>query len=121
VRLDPIGFAMENFNAIGKWREDDRGFEIDASGTLPGGHSFEGPQGLKDLIMSRRDEFVRCFSEKVLTYALGRGLEYYDRCAVDDICQAVRTDDHRFSSLIIAIVQSDPFLKRSLVPDDQWE
>ena len=87
--MDPIGFAFENYDAIGAWRDKDGGFAIDASGELPDGQSFQGPAELKAILKDKKDQFSRCLTEKVLTYALGRGLEYYDRCAVDEIMEAL--------------------------------
>jgi hypothetical protein len=112
-RMDPLGFGLENYDAIGAWRNKDGPFEIDASGELPSGEAFAGPRELKTILKTRQDEFVRCLSEKMLTYGLGRGVEYSDRCAVEDIAQAIETNDYKFSSLILAIVHSDPFQKRS--------
>jgi hypothetical protein len=111
-RMDPLGFALENYNAIGAWRTKDGKFPVDNSGTLPTGQSFKGPKGLRDVLKSKQADFRRCLTEKMLTYALGRGLEYYDRCAVDDICQALVRNQDRFSTMIVAIVKSDPFQKR---------
>jgi hypothetical protein len=111
-RLDPLGFGFENFDGIGRWREREGTFAIDASGTLPGGQSFKGPLELVSILKGREAEFRRCLSDKLLTYALGRGLEHYDRCAVDDICTAVQREQNRFSSMVLAIVKSEPFQKR---------
>ena len=108
-RMDPLGFAFENYDAIGAWRVKDGKFAIDASGTLPNGQSFKGARELSAILKERAPEFRRCLAEKMLTYALGRGLEYYDRCALDDICSAVVREDNRFSSLVIAITKSEPF------------
>ena len=83
ARMDPIGFALENYDGVGEWRTKDAGSTIDATGKLPDGTTFEGPAGLKKLLLTaHRDEFSRTFTEKLLTYALGRGLEYYDRPAM---------------------------------------
>jgi hypothetical protein len=84
-RMDPIGFAFENFDPVGAWRETDAGAAIDASGVLPDGRRFDGPAGLKRILRADKDVFVRCVAEKMLTYALGRGLEPYDRRAVNKI------------------------------------
>ena len=84
-RMDPLGFGLENFDAIGAWRDKEGSFAIDASGTLPGGRSFAGPKALKAILKEREADFARCLSEKLLTFALGRGLDYYDKCAVDKI------------------------------------
>jgi hypothetical protein len=111
-RMDPLGFGLENFDGIGKWREKDGTFPIDASGTLPSGQKFSGPKGLKDVLLSKSGEFSRCLAEKLLTYGIGRGLEYSDRCAVDRIVEATAKDGHKFSRLVVEIVKSDPFRKR---------
>jgi mono/diheme cytochrome c family protein len=111
-RLDPPGFGLENFDAIGAWREKEGAFRIDASGKLPGGESFQGPGELKAILKGRPREFTRCLTEKLLTYALGRGLEDFDACTVDKITSAVAAGHYRFHRLVIEIVKSDPFLKR---------
>jgi hypothetical protein len=116
-RMDPIGFAFENFDAIGAWREKDGGFPIDPSGVLPDGKSFKGPGELKQILKEKKDLFARCLTEKVLTYALGRGLEYYDRCAVDKILKALKENDYRFSTLLFEVVQSEPFQMRTATGD----
>ena len=111
--MDPLGFGLENYDGIGAWREVDGKFPIDPSGTLPSGQTFAGPRELKAILKERRDEFVRCLAERMLTYGLGRGVEYSDRCTVDDIAKAVAQNEHKFSSLILAVVHSDAFQKRS--------
>jgi mono/diheme cytochrome c family protein len=108
-RMDPLGFGLENFDATGAWRERDGKFAIDASGTLPGGQSFNGPRELRAILKSRSDAFCRCLTEKMFTYALGRGVEPFDQPAVERICQAMAADNYRFSRLVIEIVKSDPF------------
>jgi mono/diheme cytochrome c family protein len=119
-RMDPLGFAFENFDAIGAWRDKDSGgFAIDASGVLPSGRSFVGAQGLKAVLRDQKDLFVRCLSEKMLTYALGRGLEFYDRCAVNKIMETMEKKEYRFSSLVLEIVQSDPFQMRTATGETQ--
>jgi hypothetical protein len=111
--MDPVGFSLENFDGIGAWRDKDGSFAVDASGLLPSGEKFEGAEGLIGLISSkRRDPFVRCLAEKVLTYALGRGMESYDRCALDKISERVTRDHFRFSALIMGVVESVPFQMR---------
>jgi hypothetical protein len=110
-RMDPLGFALENYDGIGRWRDNDGGQRVDASGKLPTGEQFSGPDDLRRVLLARKDEFVKCLAEKLLTYALGRGLEYYDQCAVETIVREVKTADYRFSSLALEIVRSDPFLK----------
>jgi mono/diheme cytochrome c family protein len=111
-RMDPLGFGFENFDAIGGWRDHEGAFSIDASGVLPGGKKFNGPAELKTVLKEKKDEFCRCLAEKMLTYALGRGLESYDKCAVDKICAALAKNNYRFSTLLIEIVKSDPFQMR---------
>jgi len=112
-RMDPLGFALENFDAIGRWRSTDEGHvPIDASGALDGVR-FEGPVALKAVLLARRGEFVRTVTEKLLTYALGRGIEYYDRPAVRAILAQAAADDYRWSSLILGIVKSTPFEMRA--------
>jgi hypothetical protein len=111
-RMDPLGFGFENFDGIGQWRTREGKFAIDPSGVLPGGQSFKGPRALVAILKTKAAEFRRCLAEKMLTYALGRGLESYDRCTVDDISAEVGRNDNRFSSLVLAVVKSDAFQKR---------
>src|SRR5262249_50278773 len=111
-RMDPLGFGFENYDAIGAWRTADGKFPIDATGELPGGKTFHGPAELKAILKSRKDAFARCLGDKMVAYALGRGLEDYDRRAVGEIAAELAKEEYRFSSLVVAIVQSDPFLKR---------
>jgi mono/diheme cytochrome c family protein len=111
-RMDPLGFGFENFDAVGAWRTKDGKFTIDPSGTLPGGKTFRGPKELKAILKAREKEFGRCLAEKMLTYALGRGLEAFDKCAVDDIAEKLAKDRYKFTSLVLNIVKSDPFQKR---------
>ena len=112
ARMDPLGFAFENFDAIGAWRDKDGTFPIDASGTLPAGESFQGSEELKAILKTREKDFARCLAEKMLTYALGRGLEDPDKCAVDRIVDTMSSDQSKFSSLVLEIVKSDPFQRR---------
>ncbi len=111
--MDQLGFGLENFDAIGRWRDRDGQLAIDASGELPGGERFAGPSQLAGVLKARKAEFVRCLAEKMLTFALGRGLVSYDRCAVDKIVEGVEQKDFRFSALVVEIAKSDPFCKRS--------
>jgi len=112
-RMDPLGFALENFDAVGAYRTTDEGHKIDATGVLPTGESFDGVIALRQVLAKRKgDAFVRCLSEKLLTYGLGRGVEYYDKCAVDEIVKHATANDLSFSSLIIGIVESEPFQNR---------
>lgn len=109
--MDAIGFGLENFDAIGRWRTKDGEHDIDSSGTLPSGENFSGPSELITILSSRKTQFGRCLAEKLLIYALGRGTEYYDRCALDAVMAGLEQDD-RFSNLVIQIVQSAPFQMR---------
>ncbi|HEU0124160.1 MAG TPA: DUF1592 domain-containing protein [Bryobacteraceae bacterium] len=111
-RLDPLGFALENFDAVGKFRAVEDGAVVDASGSLPGGIHFVGPSGLKKVLLERQDYFVECVSEKLLTYALGRGLEHFDLPVVRQIRREATAKDHRFSELVLAVVNSVPFQMR---------
>lgn len=111
-RMDPIGFGLENFDAVGAWRTQDGGLPVDASGELAGGKKFEGPAQLKGILMGKKAQFVRSFSEKMLTYGLGRGVESYDKCNVDEIAAATAKNGYRFSALVTAVVQSEPFRLR---------
>ncbi len=111
--MDPLGFALEHFDAVGKLREFDEGTAIDTSGTLPDGTTVNGAEQLRAaLLANNQEQFVRCLTEKLLTYALGRGLEYYDRCAVDKIIGKLHEQDSKFSTLLEQIVLSDPFQKK---------
>ncbi len=113
ARMDPIGFALENFDAVGRWRREDAGAPIDASGKLPDGTEFHGPEGLRQLLLTKyRTDFVQTATEKLLTYALGRGVEYYDYPTIRSIDHDAERDNYRVSSLILAIVKSTPFQMR---------
>jgi hypothetical protein len=107
--MDQLGFGLENFDALGQWRERDGKAEIDASGELPGGAKFKGPLSLAKVLDKRRSEFVRCLAERMLTFALGRELRVQDRCAVDKILEQVEARDYRFAALVTAIAMSDAF------------
>jgi mono/diheme cytochrome c family protein len=109
ARMDPLGFALENFDAIGRWRDQDGKLAIDPSGTLPDGRSFKGYEDLRALLKADPGAFTECLAEKMLIYALGRGLERGDRKAVKAIAEHVAKDGYRFSSLVLAITQSAPF------------
>ncbi|TWU07987.1 DUF1592 domain-containing protein [Stieleria varia] len=111
--MDALGFGLENFDAIGGWRDQDGRFAIDSSGELPGGKKFDGAVGLMQILAEdKKDAFCRCLTEKLLTYALGRGLGSYDRCTVKSAATALQENDYRFSALVTAIVTSDPFTLR---------
>ncbi|WP_439631522.1 DUF1592 domain-containing protein [Gemmata sp.] len=112
AKMDPLGFGLENFDGIGGWRTQDNKQPIDPSGVLPGGEKFAGPAELRKVLIGKADLFRRCFAEKLITFGLGRGLEYYDKCVLDDIVAASRANKDAFSALVLAIVKSDPFQKR---------
>ena len=107
--MDPIGFALENFDAVGHWRTSDGGTKIDPSGTLFNGASVDGAVALRRTLVSRPETFVGVMTEKMLTYALGRGLEHYDMPAVRKTVQDARSNNFRFSSMVLGIVKSTPF------------
>ncbi|GAB5443326.1 MAG: hypothetical protein Fues2KO_36750 [Fuerstiella sp.] len=118
VKMDAIGFGMENFDAVGAWRERDGRFEVDASGELPGGRSFDGAADLMQILADqKKTEFLRCLSRKMLVYALGRGLTTYDRCAINEIVSSLEANEYRFSKMVTSIVLSDPFRFRERVSD----
>jgi len=112
AKMDPLGFGLENFDGIGGWRTQDNKQAIDPSGVLPGGEKFAGPTELRKVLIGKADLFRRCFAEKLITFGLGRGLEYYDKCVLDDIVAVSKANKDAFSSLVLAIVKSDPFQKR---------
>ena len=111
-RMDPLGFGLENFDAIGQWRDKDGKFDIDASGELPDGRKFRGPVELASVLRSDAPVFTAALTERLLTYALGRGLERYDRSAIKKIAEAVAAKDYRSSALVMEIVNSAPFQQR---------
>jgi hypothetical protein len=110
--MDPLGFALENFDAIGQWRTVEADAPIDASGVLPDGTKFQGPAGLREILLSRRDEFVQTLTEKIFTYALGRAMEYYDIPTIRKVTREAEPSEYRWSSLIEGIVLSPPFQMR---------
>ena len=111
-KMDALGFGMENYDPIGRWRTHEGDLPLDASGVLPSGESFAGPAQLKVILKNQLDDFARCLTEKMLTYALGRGLKSYDRPVVDEIVRNLAWDDYRFSRLMHEIVKSKPFQMR---------
>jgi hypothetical protein len=112
-RMDPIGLGMENFNALGVWRDTERGQTIETAGQLVTGESFDNVQELKHILATRhKTDFYRCLTGKLLTYALGRGLEYYDTETVDQIVQRLDREDGRFSALLMGVIESSPFQKQ---------
>ncbi len=112
-RMDPLGLAMENFNALGLWRDQERNQPIDATGKLITGETFSSVSELKHILATKRhSDFYRCLTEKLLTYALGRGLEYYDVEAVDRIVDKLEAENGRFSALLLGVIESSPFQQR---------
>jgi hypothetical protein len=108
-RMDPLGFSLENFDALGKWRRTADGDSVDATAALPDGTTFEGIAGLRNLLLEHKDDYVRTLTEKLLSYSVGRGIEYSDRPAIRKIARESRAADYRWSSLILGIVRSEPF------------
>ncbi|WP_164100442.1 DUF1592 domain-containing protein [Candidatus Laterigemmans baculatus] len=111
-RMDPLGFGLENFDAIGRWRTEDDGFPIDAAGKLPSGEAFSGPEELKQVLLRRQDEFQRHFIRKLLGFALGRGLNKFDDCVITDSLEALEANEMRAAVLIETIAASYPFQHR---------
>ncbi|MGH9200891.1 MAG: DUF1592 domain-containing protein, partial [Vicinamibacterales bacterium] len=111
-RMDPLGFALENFDAVGRWRTIEEGKPVDASGGLPDGSRFTGVTGLEEGVLNRPEVFVGTLTEKLLTFALGRGVEHSDAPAIRKIVREARANDFRFSSIVLGIVQSNPFTMR---------
>jgi hypothetical protein len=112
ARMDPLGLALENFDAIGRWREKDGKLPIDASTTLADGKSVKGPDGLAAVLKADPAAFAECLAEKMLVYALGRGLDRNDKKTVKALAQRMAREEYRFSSLVLGIVQSEPFGSR---------
>ncbi|HEX3134063.1 MAG TPA: DUF1585 domain-containing protein, partial [Planctomycetota bacterium] len=112
TKMNAISFGMENFDAIGRWRTSDGGNPLDTTSTLPGGVKFTNPVELKAIFMARKDAFARCVTEKMLIFALGRGLKDSDDQVVEEISAALAKNDYHFSTLITRIVTSYPFLNR---------
>ncbi len=111
--MDPLGFALENFDAVGQWRTRDGRDPVNATGKLPDGTEFNGVGDLKQLLSNdRKDQFTRCIAEKMLIYAIGRGTEYYDKCGIDEIMAYVRQNEYKFAYLIAGIIESEPFQKQ---------
>jgi mono/diheme cytochrome c family protein len=112
-RMDVLGSALENYDAIGRWRTQDGKFPVDASGAFPNGKSFTGPAGMKTILKDDLPEFTRCLAEKMLTYSLGRGVESYDRRTVQELVRQTTAQNYKLQALILGIVHSAPFQQRS--------
>ncbi len=117
--MDPLGFSLENYDGLGRWRDSTGpgAGKIDSSGVLPDGTKFDGPQGLREVLLSKRDQFVATFAERMTTYALGRGVEEYDQPALRKIVRDAARDDSRWSAIILGIVESAPFQMRKVSDD----
>ena len=107
--MDPIGFSLENYDAVGHWRTNDEGRKIDTTGTLFNGAAIDGIDGLRRELVKNSDVFVGVMTEKLMTYALGRGLEYYDMTAVRKVVQTSKANNYKFSSIVLGVVKSTPF------------
>ena len=112
ARMDPLGFSLENFDALGQWRSSDGDEAIDASGVLLDGTRVDGPVALRRALVAQKEQFLRTVTSKLLTYAVGRQMEYYDAPAIRSIVRAAAADDYRWSSTILAVVKSVPFQMR---------
>jgi hypothetical protein len=122
MMFEPLGLAMENFDAVGKWRNEDLGVPIDSTGVITNGTRLAGVQSLRDLTVLNGDQFARVVTEKLLTYAIGRGLEYEDMPLLRSIARNAAEDDYRFSSLVMGVIQSPAFtmnLKTSLATSQE--
>jgi hypothetical protein len=117
-QMDPLGFGLENYDAIGRWRTMDGKFPVDVSGVLPDGKTFSGAEELRTILKADSGRFVRALSDKMLTYALGRGMEIYDRPAVENVARSVEQNGFHFSQLIDSIVDSAPFRMRRGASDE---
>ncbi|MFN0016661.1 MAG: DUF1592 domain-containing protein [Pirellulaceae bacterium] len=113
-KLDPLGFALDNYDPIGAWREIRPEFPLDVAGELPGGERFNGAAEFKQLILKRKDDFIRNLTEKLLVYALGRELDYFDDCTIHEVGKRLREREYRYSELILGIVESYPFQHRRI-------
>jgi hypothetical protein len=112
IRMDPLGFGLENYDAIGAWRTSDGTSEVDASGKLPDGQSFENPSDLKQILRGQQREFAASLTEKMMTYALGRGVGGQDRVVINRVVNELADNDYRFERMILEIVESAPFQMR---------
>ena len=110
--MDPVGFALENFDAVGRWRTLEEGKPVDASGGLPDGSKFTGVGGLEEGLLNRPEVFVATLTEKLLTFALGRGVEPCDGPAIRKVVREAQAADYRFSSIIVGLTRSTPFTMR---------
>jgi hypothetical protein len=108
-RMDPLGFSLENFDAVGKWRAEADGVAVDPTAALPDGTQFAGIEGLRTYLADHKEDFVRTLSAKLLAYAIGRGIEHYDQPAIRKIAREAAANEYRWSSVILGVVNSTPF------------
>jgi hypothetical protein len=111
--MDPLGFAMENYDPLGQWRTKDEGGPVDTAGAMPDGTKFDGVNGLRQALLAKPDVFIETLTDKLMVYALGRGTEYYDAPAIRRIAREAAKNDYKFSRLILGIVNSAPFQMRT--------
>ena len=107
--MDPLGFSLENFDALGKWRDVADGEKVDGSASMPDGTAFEGIAGLRKHLTEHKDDYIRTVTEKLLSYGIGRGIEYYDQPAIRKIAREAALSDFRWSSLVLGVIRSQPF------------
>jgi hypothetical protein len=119
VHMDALGFALENFDAVGQWRERDAGSPVDATSVLPDGTRVDGVVGLRHYLADHPEQFVRAFTEKLLMYAIGRNVQYFDAPAVRTIVRDARDDHYSIQALVTGIAQSVPFQMRTAVADGE--
>ena len=117
AKIDPLGYGLENFDAVGRWRTESGGKPLDATGKLPGGESFDGADELKQIISARKGDFERNLIERMLSYALAREIQGDDECAVRKIMADLERDGHRFSALVLGVARSVPFQYRRNLED----
>ena len=111
--MDPLGFVYENFDGVGRWRDQDEGSPINTAGELVSGESFQNHEEFQKILTeSKLDDFLRCSSEMMMTYAMGRGIEFYDKPAVESVVKSLKTNNLKFSSMMLGVVQSIPFQYR---------
>jgi len=121
ARMDPIGFALENFNAVGEWRDHDAGRPIDVVSTLADGTAVDGVAGVKQLILKDPQRFVGALTQKLLMYGIGRNVQYFDAPAVRKIVRDAVASDYKFEALVLGVVQSAPFQLRTVKPNVSTE
>ena len=112
LKMDALGFGFENYDSVGKWRTKDDNLAIDSSAILPDGSKFSGPTQLKAVLMRNKKEFAYSFAEKLMTFALGRGVDFDDKCFIDDVVKKTEANGYKFSAVVQGIASSEPFRKR---------